>query len=525
MSSIIVNQIQGSVRDAVVISAHLARMAWDALTLACLQLLGCNGLNKLGKWRNVVVIGVVSSVISVFTAVVLDGDASADTCPAVAPKASPAGSPLMLLAEAGEFVSASEKTQLLEKCVQWKAAQGMPALEQVHAQLECQSQLVSMKPEDASEKDALLARATAALGAVRGTTQRCEDLSLKFKGFTAGRNGKSKPSDAIVALGGLSGFETIAKATYATLDTISDLAASQLQGALPAQEIDALQTQFRNCMVKTAREARAIANTLPLTNGAVAKVQRCRPTMLFGVEAMALVEAEKATDNEVLLNAGLLLSEKAGRMAPFFGEASVETAADAHEIQVPVSIARSERLLSEALKASNEASEKLISKQVLMRLAKHAKTLAEMKQSAAAEWRYRSGAELAKAHGHHQMASSALAQLSYFLSLNGRYEQALEAATESLEFNDDALAAYLQVSLKMSLGELRTEEQVQEALETVKQVKGKLPAEHLEGLRSGIESHLESWSEVSAEGTVSSCFKFGDVAFMLSCILSRIAFV
>jgi len=521
MSSIIINQIQGSVRDAVVISAHLARMAWDAMTLACLQLLGCNGLNKLGKWRNVVVIGVVSAVISIFSAVVLDGEASSDTCPAVAPKAPLAGAPLMLLSEAGELVSAAEKTPVLEKCVQWKPAQGMPALEQVHAQLECQSELVSIKGTEA-EKEELAARAKAALGAVRGTTQRCEELTTKFRAFTAGRNQKSKPSDAIVALGGLSGFETIAKATYATLDTLSELSAMTEH----TQEIAALQTQFRSCMVKTVREARAIANTLPLTNGAVAKVQRCRPTMLFGVEAMALTEAEKATDNEVLLNAGLLLSEKAiaPRMAPFFGEASIETAADAKKIQVPVSMARSERLMSEALKAGSEEGQKLIAKQVLMRLAKHAKTLAEAKQYEAAEWRYKSGAELAKVHGHQQMASSALAQLSYFLSLNGRYEQALEAATEALEFGEDSLAAYLQVSLKMSLGELRTEEQVQEALETVKQVKGKLPAEHLEGLRAGIETHLESWAEVSAEGTVASCFKFGDVAFMLSCTLSRIAF-
>jgi len=522
MSSIIVNQIQGSVRDAVVISAHLARMAWDALSLTVLQLLGCSALNKLGKWRNVVVIGVVSSVISVFTAVVLDGEMSADTCPApVATKTLP-GAPLMLLSKAGDMASAAEKTPVLEQCVQWKPAQGMPALEQVHAQLECQSELVSIKQTEA-EKEELVARARAALGAIRGTTQRCEDLTMKFRAFTAGRSMKQKPADAIVALGGLSGFETIAKATYATLDTISELA------VLPehAEEIAGLQTQFRNCMVKTVREARTIANTLPLTNGAVAKVQRCRPTMLFGVEAMALLEAEKATDNEVLLNAGLLLSEKAiaPRMAPFFGEASVETMADAQKLQVPVSMARSERLLSEALKAGSEEGQKVISKQVLMRLAKHAKTLAEMKQYEAAEWRYKSGAELAKAHGHQQMASSALAQLSYFFSLNGRYEQALEAATESLKFGEDALAAYLQVSLKMSLGELRTEEQVQEALETVKQVKGKLPAEHLEGLRTGIESHLESWADVSTEGTVASCFKFGDVAFALSCILSRIAFV
>jgi hypothetical protein len=185
----------------------------------------------------------------------------------------------------------------------------------------------------------------------------------------------------------------------------------------------------------------------------------------------------------------------------------------------------SERLLLESLDddaAGVAMAER--SKSCLMRFAKHAKHLAEMNQYAAAEWRYRSSVSLAKRHGHDQLAASSLSQLGYFLSMHGQTETALEAASDALKFGTDALASYLQATLRLSLGKLTSDDLVLAAAEQLKSIEGRLPAQHLEASRSTVLAKLESLRGISESNTFAACFVLDDAAQLLSCLFGRLAY-
>merc|ERR1719210_156870 len=115
-----------------------------------------------------------------------------------------------------------------------------------------------------------------------------------------------------------------------------------------------------------------------------------------------------------------------------------------------------------------------------LRLYQHAKYLASNHHDAAAELRYRAAAELAAANHRSKLAAHAMTRLSYFLTLRGRHEEALNATQEALNHTEDPLAVLLQVRLRRRLGELKTDAELSLAEEQLGEIVGQLPSETLE---------------------------------------------
>eukprot|EP00929_Paragymnodinium_shiwhaense_P014302 TRINITY_DN122206_c0_g1_i1.p1 TRINITY_DN122206_c0_g1~~TRINITY_DN122206_c0_g1_i1.p1 ORF type:complete len:539 (-),score=125.67 TRINITY_DN122206_c0_g1_i1:30-1646(-) len=537
MSNVILTHAARTIQDSLIVARHLARKAGEGLQLILASFVGVAQLQKLRRSPKLALgaAGLVGVIVALAVALCLEEDgASFESCPAAKPQSRPSpGSPSDLMARLkGGAIQDERKHALLRQCVDWAPPGGaVPPMEQVRAQLECHAELTTALP-GAAEAEALLARSWDALGAVRGTTQRCEDLSVRLSSLNREKTAMKKPSEVLVALGGLAGFEGVARETAAALTVLKGISerfpATDSQGDTLG-EISDVRSRFSTCTLRAAREARLLAHSLPVHDPRVARVQRCKSEMLKGFEQMALQSAEQAADSQNLLAAGLLLSERstAPATAPFFGEAAGKTpdsSLDEYGATVSADMVAAEKLLFRGLQAAPAEEQKDRSKQVLMRLAKHAKLLAEDKEYEGAEGRYRKAAEVAKNYEHNQLAASTLAQLSYFLSLHSRYQEALDAATEALSFSHDALATYLQATLRLGLGELRTDSQVQEALESLRAIAGKMPAEHLEANRASTVEKLESWQDVSDAGTFIACFKFSDAALLLSCFLSRFSY-
>lgn len=150
--------------------------------------------------------------------------------------------------------------------------------------------------------------------------------------------------------------------------------------------------------------------------------------------------------------------------------------------------------------------------------------LALKHHDSAAEWRYRAAAELAALHRRQKLASHALGRLGYFLTLRGRKEEALESAGQALDHGEeDPLAQYLQASLRRSLGELRTTEEVEFAEKQLSSVAGKLPSKTLEDQRAVAHGELGWWRLVATEG-LQVCLRAWDAAQMLICVFCGLVF-
>merc|ERR1719487_1371101 len=235
-------------------------------------------------------------------------------------------------------------------------------------------------------------------------------------------------------------------------------------------EVPPLRIKFRSCLLKATKDARAIAQSLPLSHPSTTRAQRCRPNMLVGLEMLAFQEAEKDADPGVVFNAGLLMSEVGvtPMATPFFGApksagTQLSLQQDTNGFAVPRELAMAEEMLLAGVQASVGPDETEKAALSAIRLCQHARFLTDVGSDDAVHWRYRAGAELAVKHGRDKLASHAFGQLSYFLSRRGKDHLALEAANEAMAVGSDPLACYLQVMLRMSLGELRTAEQVRDA--------------------------------------------------------------
>jgi hypothetical protein len=332
-----------------------------------------------------------------------------------------------------------------------------------------------------------------------------------------------------VALGGLANFERSAREALVTIEFLNTIVNDQgkfaeTDRAMMKSELLSLGTDFHVCLLKTLREARMISHALSPENPAVNQVQQCKPEMLTGLERLTLAAADSYEKPDVTFHGGLLLSEvsTAPPGVPFFEVPSDEWRADMRGINVPAIMAKGEEMLLGGLEGSQQAEKAAKAKACTIQLAAHATFLAQLKVNAGAEWRYRASAEVAQKYGHARMASSSFAQLSYFLMLDGQQEQALEAANASLRLGNDALASYLQASLQLNLGTLRSDGQLRETLAQLQAVKGKLPSDELEESRAAMEGNLDWWRERTDSGSIRTCFTFPDAATTLVCILGRV---
>jgi hypothetical protein len=253
---------------------------------------------------------------------------------------------------------------------------------------------------------------------------------------------------------------------------------------------------------------------------------------LVGFESVSLAESNSPDDAGVAFQRGLLMSEiiSAPANAPFVGVKddlaswTADWSADEKGYKAPTQIVLSEQLMQEGVLAAKDDAEFAERSRIFAsRWAAHAMVLTEMKQNPAAEWRYGHSATMAVLRGPADFASSSLGLLSHFYSLRGNTKKALEVAEKALNHGDDALSTYLRASLRLEVGLVVSDEQMHEVFEQLQAVEGRLPAKHLEIARVERLALLGKWRKISA-ARVSSCIAAGDVADVLICFLSKLAF-
>jgi len=271
------------------------------------------------------------------------------------------------------------------------------------------------------------------------------------------------------------------------------------------------------CLVNAVREARLVAANLPTRSRFSQRPSRCVSGFLERIEAFALQQAERSQDGESIFNLGLYWSELAvaGR-----GSSSKHWVSDAKGWHVPEQIARAEKFLLNGEHATTGSARGERGALRALRLYQHAKFLALEHHDAAAEWRFQAAAELASANRRGKLAAHCLARLSYFVHLRGRHRDALSFATAALAHSSDPFANYLQATLRRSLDELRTSEDIEMAERQIRDAAGHLPSQGLEQQRAAAEQELVVW-RAAAEGGFDKCFALVDVARVLLCFLCK----
>mmetsp|Transcript_129719 Transcript_129719/g.289262 ORF Transcript_129719/g.289262 Transcript_129719/m.289262 type:complete len:449 (-) Transcript_129719:155-1501(-) len=197
--------------------------------------------------------------------------------------------------------------------------------------------------------------------------------------------------------------------------------------------------------------------------------------------------------------------------------------ADARGNYAPAALVKAEDLLLRGEQASEigaPQTEKGLMRALL--LYRHAKYFALRHLDAAAEWRYQAAAELAAAYGNSRLAGHSLARLGYLLVLRCRPREARDFADWALKHSQgDPLAMYLRVTLRRSLGELRTDAELVEAEEQLQKLAGRMPSSDLEERRAAAEVELGAFRGAAVEG-FHRCFALHDSARLLICLLGRL---
>eukprot|EP00927_Polykrikos_kofoidii_P059702 TRINITY_DN54841_c0_g1_i1.p1 TRINITY_DN54841_c0_g1~~TRINITY_DN54841_c0_g1_i1.p1 ORF type:complete len:626 (+),score=124.83 TRINITY_DN54841_c0_g1_i1:134-2011(+) len=446
----------------------------------------------------------------------------------------------------------------------------------VRAQLECRVVL----QEDFGEVSTAAVTASVSvqslrlLDQARSLLQRCTDVTRDLQSARRAGTPTRSPATVLRSLSMLAGLDGASADVLASLGSSHRLLASD--GSLPNVagdtivggvddhdsheededvEIDAdgervfveqplavIRTDLRGCLLRAVREARAVSAALPSSSYHVQRATVCTPDMLSGIESMVLEEAGAEADPGVQFSFGMHQSEVALAFAdperalssapiPLFGvEPPPAARPDAWSVdtaghRVPSIVAIAEDLLLQAERAS--VGDALKDRALLRarRLAQHAEAvLAPLGLHEAVASRMRVAAGIFAAFGDASQAARALSDLAQHHLTSGDHQASLIAAGEALTFvPDDALALYLQATLRRGLGELRTDEDVQSALVQLDQASNGLPWD-LEIQRATAYSEIAGWGAVAAAGDMATCIQLHDVAHVLICVLCRMVY-
>jgi len=379
----------------------------------------------------------------------------------------------------------------------------------------------------------VLAQASAFQQSCKTVTEELQRQSGRVKGSPEAP--PRTPATLLASLWALKKLEEPFRETLSALNTAAKVVEAseqqdELQNALGATRSSALQA---------LQQGRSVALALPKNAALVKMVLQCRPRMLEDFHALVMSEVTQAKDAATMFALGLFYSdvglavEQGQSEVPLFGQGFQAAkswnsepiwAADAGGSHAPSDIVQAETLLLAGEEASVGADQSDRAAARALRLYQHAKMLALKHHDGAAEWRYRAAAELAAANRRNALAAHALGRLGYFLSLRGHKEEGLEASAKALVHNpEDALAMYLQASLKRSLGELQTTEQVLVAEKQLGLVAGKLPSKTLEAERAAAHAELGWWRLVASEG-LQVCFSAYDAAQTFICLMAGLIF-
>jgi hypothetical protein len=291
------------------------------------------------------------------------------------------------------------------------------------------------------------------------------------------------------------------------------------------------------CAVRALQEGRSLAFVIPKNAPLMRKMVICRPRMLQEFEDFVVTAAMQAQDAATRFALGLYFSDiglavgQGQANAPLFGtgppsrswSSSEVWSEDAEGLHAPAELVEAEALLLDGEKASVDPDRGERGATRALRLYQHAKLLALKHHDGAAEWRYLAAAKLASTHQRQKLAAHALGRLGYFLSLRGRKTEALERIEESLKHGEDPLAQYLQASLRRSLGELRSTEDVANAEQQLSSVAGQLPSKLLEEQRAAAHASIAWWRQVGSQG-LQVCLKAWDAAQFLICMFCGVIF-
>jgi hypothetical protein len=294
-----------------------------------------------------------------------------------------------------------------------------------------------------------------------------------------------------------------------------------------AAEVDGVMKARRNLnnnLLSALLQARQLARDFQ-DNSNIRRASACYPDLLAGIEAFVLGEES----NLESLRFGLYWSQLALDDAPFFGTSAMRGSPlvlDAWGSRVPQPVAKAEKLM---LATKCESLEPSQAKEVALRLREHAQVFLATVDAVpvSTEVRYRAGAQCAADAGLPKVASQLLARLAYFMSLRARHSDALAIVDQALLHAHDPLAGHLQASLRLSLGELRTDEDVRDAVFKLESAAGRMPPlGQLEQQRADLHSKLSFWGSIAASGGgIRGCFEqIGDAALLAICVVCRLIY-
>lgn len=298
-------------------------------------------------------------------------------------------------------------------------------------------------------------------------------------------------------------------------------------------ELHELGSSMAVCMLDALQEGRLVAVMLSQDETLVKQAVSCEPSLMEGLEAIVVGEADDTDDAAVVFALGVYWSDVgvATSDAPFFGtrrDTLGDTSWQKDETgtsSLPATLARAEALLLRGEEGAVGLSRIDRTSVRALRLYQHAKALALMHHDVAAESRYLLAAELAAKVDRQKLAVHSLTRLSYFLHLRGHHTRALDMAEQALTHGTDPLAIYLKATLRRSLGKLRTFDDIVDAETNLRAVAKTLPSRALEKQRTAAQIELELWRRAATEsatqedtlGVFRACTALGDVAHVLIC--------
>jgi len=461
---------------------------------------------------------------------------------------------------------AAEARKALQLCVAWAPAQFGPRyrrapktspLADLRAQVQCQGLLIDVFGEE-SDAAAVQPLGLQLVNQANPLLDRCVELTNELQGLRRASESEGSGMSvgrALAALHALSDLEQRFKDVLQGLESAHLLLSRPIvvHGEVPSAEqnvsdakrsdagllVDRLwsmRTDLRGSLLRVVREARAVVAKLPGMSLQVRRAAKCNPDLLAGIEGISLTAIENETDAAFIFAMGMHQSELAliaslsgqsSTTTPLFGSApaapSPAWATDAFGLEVPAPVVAAEDILLRAERASSgdSASERAILRG--KRLLRHAQGILEpLSLYEAVSIRLRTAADIFVANSQPKSAAQAYRDLAELLLSRGYHEDALEAAGQALsQDNRDAVALYLQATLRRSLGELKTDEDVRHAKQQLQQAAGRLPEEY-EAHRVTSHAELWGWGIVAGRGNYRTCFELHDSARVLICLFCRL---
>jgi tetratricopeptide (TPR) repeat protein len=464
------------------------------------------------------------------------------------------------LARVSNAVAAAKRA--FEACAFWKVKSFSTHvhIKEIRSQFECQVVLIEEFVGSDVDLEVVGGQSLELFHQSRSVLKRCGDIASELQNMRRSNKVATSPGSALTSLSVLGSLERpatdaleglvwsqrlmekLSEARIGENDANGDLdewdSTFAANDELPSvQQLVDTRVGLRHCLLRAVREARAVSANLVANSPAVHRGMICSPHMLQGVEALALREASLEIDPGVNFALGMHHSELAIALreestsitpsAVFFGEPEIVQGSRDHEgLKVTSLVHAAEDLFLLGEQASSGASKSERRLLRAKRLVQHAYgVFATLGFHDSAASRVKEASAIFASLGETRLAAQTLSEMAEHHLATGDHEASLASAGEALALDDsEPVALYLQATLRRSLGELRTEEDVHLARKQLGQVAGRLPGKELESRRALAHAEMIGWAAVAEAGTLARCFELHDVALVLICAMCRLAY-